>query len=50
MYNKVIFTAVIKGAEGYVAGALVMVTGYFIVQVFMYGFEAEISEGLFNLV
>ena len=40
----------IKGTEGYVAGALVMVTGYFIVQVFMYGFGAAISEGSFNLV
>ncbi len=70
-YNWVIFTAVIKGAEGYVAGilagdskdrtltktiiawvvgALVMVAGYFIVQVFMYGFGAAMAEAPFNLV
>ncbi len=70
-YNWVIFTAVIKGAEGYVAGviagdpqtrtparavmawfvgALVMVFGYFIVQVFMYGFGAALSEAPFNLI
>ncbi len=70
-YNWVIFTAVIKGAEGYVAGiiagdpktrtlnktiiawvvgALVMVSGYFIVQVFMYGLGAAMAEAPFNLV
>lgn len=70
-YNWVIFTAIIKGAEGYVAGviagdpqtrtparavvawfagALVMVFGYFIVQVFMYGFGAALSEAPFNLI
>jgi len=70
-YNWVIFTAVIKGAEGYVAGmlagdpqtrtpmkavtawfvgALIMVLGYFVVQVFMYGFGAALSEAPFNLV
>ena len=70
-YNWVIFTTVIKGAEGYVAGkiagdskdrtlnktiiawvvgALVMVTGYFIVGVFMKGFGAALLEVPFNLV
>jgi uncharacterized membrane protein len=70
-YNWVIFTTVIKGAEGYVAGrlagdpqtrtlnqtivawfvgALVMVLGYFVVQVFMYGFGAALAEAPFNLV
>lgn len=70
-YNWVIFTAVIKGAEGYIAGyiagdhdtrtmkktvtawlvgGVVMVGGYFIVQVFMYGFAAAISELPFNMV
>ena len=70
-FNWVIFTAVIKGAEGYIAGriagdpqtrtyvrtitawftgALVMVLGYFIVQVFMYGFGAALTEAPFNLV
>ena len=70
-YNWVIFTAIIKGAEGYVAGviagdpqtrtparavvawfvgALVMVLGYFVVQVFMYGFGAALSEAPFNLI
>jgi uncharacterized membrane protein len=70
-YNWVIFTAVIKGAEGYVAGhlagdsenrtiqktliawvggAIVMLSGYFIVQVFMYGFAAALTELPFNVV
>ena len=70
-YNWVIFTAVIKGAEGYIAGtlagdyatrtltktvvawfvgAIVMVAGYFVVQVFMYGFGAAMAEVLFNFV
>jgi uncharacterized membrane protein len=70
-YNWVIFTTVIKGAEGYIAGKLagdpknrtltktiiawlvgasVMVSGYFIVQVFMYGFSAALVEAPFNLV
>jgi uncharacterized membrane protein len=70
-YNWVIFTTVIKGAEGYVAGKLagptegrslqktivawvaggaVMVLGYFIVQVFMYGFAAAMVEAPFNMV
>jgi uncharacterized membrane protein len=70
-YNWVIFTAVIKGAEGYIAGYLagnphtrtmkktiiawlvggaVMVGGYFVVQVFMYGFSAALSELPFNMV
>jgi uncharacterized membrane protein len=70
-YNWVIFTAVIKGAEGYVVGvlagdpqtrtptksvvawfvgSLVMVLGYFVVQVFMYGFGAALSEAPFNLI
>jgi len=70
-YNWVIFTAVIKGAEGYVAGklagdpetrtlnktiiawiagALVMVAGYFVVQVFMYGVGAAMVEVPFNFV
>jgi len=70
-YNWVIFTAVIKGAEGYIAGYLagnphmrtmkktiiawlvggaVMVCGYFVVQVFMYGFSAALSELPFNMV
>lgn len=70
-YNWVIFTAVIKGAEGYVAGhlagssedrtlqktliawvggAIVMISGYFIVQVFMYGLAAAITELPFNTV
>ncbi len=31
-------------------GALVMVFGYFIVQVFMYGFGAALSEAPFNLI
>jgi uncharacterized membrane protein len=64
-------TAVIKGAEGYIAGtlagdhatrtlsktvvawfvgAIVMVAGYFIVQVFMYGIGAAMAEAPFNLV
>jgi len=70
-YNWVIFTTVIKGAEGYIAGklagdpegrtfnktviawfagAIVMVGGYFIVQVFMYGLGAAIAEAPFNFV
>jgi uncharacterized membrane protein len=70
-YNWVIFTAVIKGAEGFVAGKLagpvkgrtlqksiiawiaggaVMVGGYFIVQVFMYGASAAMVEAPFNMV
>jgi len=70
-YNWVIFTTIIKGAEGYVAGKLagpkeerrlretiiawivggaVMVGGYFIVQVFMYGVSAAMVEAPFNLV
>ena len=70
-YNWVIFTTVIKGAEGYIAGKLagptegrtlqktiiawiaggvVMVLGYFIVQVFMYGFSAAMVEAPFNMV
>jgi len=70
-YNWVIFTTVIKGAEGYIAGymagdhdtrtmkktvtawlvgGVVMVGGYFIVQVFMYGFAAALSELPFNMV
>ncbi|MCB2172220.1 ECF transporter S component [archaeon] len=70
-YNWVIFTAVIKGIEGYVAGKLAgpsegrtlqktiiawvaggacMVGGYFIVQVFMYGFAAAMVEAPFNMV
>ena len=70
-YNWVIFTAVIKGTEGFVAGRLagssegrtiqktliawvaggtVMVLGYFIVQVFMYGFAAAMVEAPFNMV
>ncbi len=70
-YNWVIFTTVIKGAEGAVAGylagdpetrtlqktviawlvgGLVMVGGYFIVQVFMYGFSAALTELPFNMV
>jgi uncharacterized membrane protein len=70
-YNWVIFTAVIKGAEGYIAGtlagdhatrtltktvvawfvgAIVMVAGYFVVQVFMYGFGAAMAEAPFNFV
>ncbi len=70
-YTWVIFTTVIKGAEGYVAGKLagptegrtlqktiiawiaggaVMVLGYFIVQVFMYGFAAAMVEAPFNMV
>jgi len=70
-YNWVIFTTMIKGAEGYVAGKLagptegrtlqktivawvaggaVMVLGYFIVQVFMYGFAAAMVEAPFNMV
>ncbi|MGD2200832.1 MAG: ECF transporter S component [Candidatus Bathyarchaeota archaeon] len=70
-YNWVIFTTVIKGAEGYIAGslagdpqnrtlgktifawffgALVMVLGYFVVQVFMYGLGAALAEAPFNFV
>jgi len=70
-YNWVIFTTIIKGAEGYIAGRLagpsegrtlqksiiawvaggaVMVLGYFIVQVFMYGFAAAMVEAPFNMV
>jgi uncharacterized membrane protein len=70
-YNWVIFTAVIKGAEGYIAGtlagdhasrtltktvvawfvgAIVMVAGYFVVQVSMYGFGAAMAEAPFNFV
>jgi uncharacterized membrane protein len=70
-YNWVIFTAVIKGTEGYIAGKLAgpsegrtlqktiiawvaggtcMVLGYFIVQVFMYGFAAAMVEAPFNVV
>jgi len=70
-YNWIIFTAVIKGTEGFVAGRLagpregrtiqktliawvaggaVMVLGYFIVQVFMYGFAAAMVEAPFNMV
>jgi uncharacterized membrane protein len=70
-YNWVIFTAVIKGVEGYIAGilagdpetrtfnktviawfvgAIVMVAGYFVVQVFMYGLGAAMAEAPFNLV
>ena len=70
-YTWVIFTTVIKGAEGYVAGKLagptegrtlqktiiawiaggaVMVFGYFIVQVFMYGVSAAMVEAPFNMV
>ncbi|UCD45433.1 MAG: ECF transporter S component, partial [Candidatus Bathyarchaeota archaeon] len=70
-YNWAIFTAVIKGAEGYIAGtlagdhatrtrtktvvawfvgAIVMVAGYFVVQVFMYDLGAAIAEAPFNFV
>ena len=70
-YNWVIFTTVIKGAEGYIAGYLagsldtitmkktvitwlvggaVMVGGYFVVHVFMYGFSTALSELPFNIV
>jgi uncharacterized membrane protein len=70
-YNWVIFTAVIKGAEGYIAGilagdpetrtfnktvvawfvgAIVMVAGYFVVQIFMYGIGAAMAEAPFNFV
>lgn len=70
-YNWVIFTTIIKGAEGYVAGKLagdrenrtlqktiiawiaggaVMVLGYLIVQVFMYGIAAALVEAPFNMV
>jgi uncharacterized membrane protein len=70
-YTWVVFTTVIKGAEGYVAGRLagpienrslqktiiawiaggvVMVLGYFIVQVFMYGAPAAMVEAPFNMV
>ena len=70
-YNWVIFTAVIKGAEGYIAGKLagptadrtlqktiiawvvggvIMVGGYFIVEVFMYGISAALVEIPFNAV
>jgi uncharacterized membrane protein len=70
-YNWVIFTTIIKGTEGYVAGMIVkssnqknlqkvviawavggalMVLGYFIVQVFMYGLGAAMVEAPFNLV
>lgn len=70
-YNWVIFTTVIKGAEGFIAGRLagpsegrtiqktliawvaggaIMVLGYFIVQVFMYGLAAAMVEAPFNMV
>lgn len=70
-YTWVIFTAAIKGTEGYVAGKLAgptegrtlkktiiawiaggacMVGGYFIVEVFMYGFTAAIVEAPLNMV
>ena len=70
-YTWVIFTCVIKGAEGYAAGKLagpkegrtlqttiiawivggvIMVGGYFIVEVFMYGFSAAMVEAPFNAV
>ena len=70
-YNWVIFTTIIKGIEGYVAGVIVtrsnernlkvlilawvtggalMVSGYFIVQVFMYGLGAAMVEIPFNMV
>lgn len=70
-YTWVIFTTIIKGAEGYIAGKLaglkeertlqktiiawlvggaVMVLGYFIVQVFMYGIAAAIVEAPFNMI
>jgi len=70
-YNWVIFTAIIKGAEGFVAGTLAgpkegrtmnktivawaagglcMVGGYFLVQVFMYGFTGALAELPFNVV
>jgi uncharacterized membrane protein len=70
-YNWIIFTTIIKGVEGYVAGKLagdienrtlqqtiiawiaggaVMVIGYFIVQVFMYGIPAAMIEAPFNMV
>jgi len=70
-YNWVVFTTVIKGAEGYVAGilvgpkegrtlrkvmiawavgGLVMVGGYFLVQVFMYGLAGALGELPFNIV
>ena len=70
-YNWVIFTAVIKGAEGYIVGTLagdhatrtlsktvvawfvgsiVMVAGYFVVQVSMFDFGAAMVEAPFNFV
>jgi len=70
-YTWVVFTTVIKGAEGYVAGTLagpkegrtvqktvvawaaggiVMVGGYFLVQVFMYGLVGAMAELPFNIV
>ena len=70
-YTWVIFTAAIKGTEGYVAGKLAgptegrtlkktiiawvaggvcMVGGYFIVEVFMYGFSAAVVEAPLNMV
>lgn len=70
-YNWVIFTTIIKGIEGYVAGYIItrsnerdlktiilawliggglMVTGYFVVQVFMYGLGAALVEAPFNVV
>ncbi|MBN2335367.1 ECF transporter S component [Candidatus Bathyarchaeota archaeon] len=70
-YNWVIFTTLIKGAEGAVAGYLagdpatrtlqktivawlvggvMMVGGYFVVQVFMYGVTAAVSELPFNML
>lgn len=70
-YNWAIFTTVIKGAEGYIAGtlagdhatrtltktilawfvgAIIMVAGYFVVQVSMYGLGAAMVEVPFNIV
>ena len=70
-YNWVIFTTLIKGTEGAVAGYLagdpatrtfqktivawlvggvMMVGGYFVVQVFMYGVTAAVSELPFNML
>ena len=39
-----------KAVVAWFVGALVMVLGYFIVQVFMYGFGAALSEAPFNLI
>jgi uncharacterized membrane protein len=68
--NLVIYTTVIRGAEGYVAGHLagdsthrtiqktliawvggtiVMLCGYFIVNIFIYSFNAALTELYFNV-